>query len=278
MTQFKHRNVLITGGASGIGKLMGQLMAKKGATIIIWDINEKSMKVAAQEIKDLGGKVITNKIDITDNKLVYKLAQKVKERVGNVDILINNAGIVTGKPFWDCTDDELKATMDVNTLALFWTVKAFLPDMIEANSGHIVTISSAAGMVGATRLTDYNASKFAAFGFDESLRMEFRRRKMNIRTTVVCPYFINTGMFKGVKTRFPALLPILEEDVVAKKIVKAIESNKARLIMPGLVYSSWIMRYLPVSAFDWISSYLGVSTAMDDFIGREDDILPQSSA
>ena len=110
----------------------------------------------------------------------------------------------------------------------------------------------------------------AAFGFDESLRMEFKMRKMNIRTTVICPYFINTGMFEGVKTRFPQLLPILEEDVVAKKIVKAIESDKARLIMPGLVYSSWVMRYLPVSMFDWVSSFLGVSTAMDDFIGRDD--------
>ena len=265
---------MITGGASGIGKLMGQIMAKKGATIIIWDIDEKKLKSAAKEIKDAGGNVITNKCDITDRKLVYRTAQKVKEKVGNVDILINNAGIVTGKPFWECTDEELQATMDVNTMGLFWTVKAFLPDMIEANSGHLVTISSAAGMVGATRLTDYNASKFAAFGFDESLRMEFRRRKMNIRTTIICPYFINTGMFKGVKTRFPRLLPILEEDVVARKIVKAIESNKARLIMPGLVYSSWIMRYLPVSVFDWISSFLGVSTAMDDFIGRENDVSP----
>jgi len=148
--------------------------------------------------------------------------------------------------------------------------------MIKANSGHIVTISSAAGIVGATRLTAYNASKFAAFGFDESLRMEFKSRKMNIRTTIICPYFINTGMFKGVKTRFSWLLPILNEKVVAKKIVKAIETNKTRLIMPGIVYASWILRYLPVSVFDWISDFLGISSAMDKFVGRQDKIQATS--
>ena len=274
MTQFKHKNVLITGGAGGIGRLMGNIMAKKGATIILWDINEEKLKAAAACIEGQGGKVLYNKCDVTNRELVYKTAQEVKMECGNVDVLINNAGVVTGKPLWECSDEEIQTTMDVNAMSMFWTVKAFLPDMIKANSGHIVTISSAAGIVGATRLTDYNASKFAAFGFDESLRMEFKKRKMNIKTTIVCPYFINTGMFEGVKSKYPWLLPILDEEKVAKKIVRAIEYDKPRLIMPGLVYSSWLLRYLPVPIFDSIASLLGVSTAMDDFKGRKKKAAP----
>ena len=269
MTLLKYKNVLITGGAGGIGRLVAEEMAASGATVILWDLNEKSLKEAAKLIEDQGGRVFTHVCDVTDRKAVYATMDQVKRDCGNIDILINNAGVVTGKAFWDLTDEDIQTTMDVNVMAMFWTVKAVLPDMIEANTGHIVTISSAAGIVGATKLTDYNASKFAAFGFDESLRMEFKKNKMNIRTTVVCPYFINTGMFKGVKTRFSWLLPILEEKEVANRIVKAIKSNRTRLIMPGLVYTSWMMRYLPVSVFDWVSAFLGVSSAMDQFEGRE---------
>ena len=269
MTLLKYKNVLITGGAGGIGHLVAEGMAEAGATVVLWDLDKDKLKKAAKSIKDKGGRVYTHVCDVTDRKAVYRKIEKVKRDCGNIDILINNAGIVSGKPFWELTDEDIQTTMDVNMMAMFWTVKAVLPDMIEANSGHIVTISSAAGIVGATKLTDYNASKFAAFGFDESLRMEFKKNKMNIRTTIVCPYFINTGMFKGVKSRFSWLLPILEEKEVAKKIVKAIKSNRPRLIMPSLVYASWMMRYLPVSVFDWISAFLGVSTAMDQFEGRK---------
>jgi len=81
-------------------------------------------------------------------------------------------------------------------------VKSFLPAMLQRNSGHIVTIASAAGFVGTNGLVDYCASKFAAVGFDESLRMELAALgKTGVHTTVVCPYYINTGMFEGIKTR-----------------------------------------------------------------------------
>src|SRR5690606_13138098 len=116
--------------------------------------------------------------------------------------------------------------------SLYWTTRAFLPGMVDRNEGHIVTIASAGGLIGVPRMTDYSASKFAAVGFDDSLRVELKRLGYHgIRTTVVCPFYINTGMFKGVKTRFPWLLPILEPDEAANKIVSAIEKNKQRLIM-----------------------------------------------
>ena len=81
-------------------------------------------------------------------------------------------------------------------------MKSFLPDMMSRNHGHIVTVASSAGFIGVTGLADYCASKFAAVGFDESLRFELEAQgKDGIHTTVVCPFFINTGMFEGAKTR-----------------------------------------------------------------------------
>lgn len=103
--------------------------------------------------------------------------------------------------------------MNINTTAHHWTVRETLPDMLANNHGHIVTIASIAGWVGVRGLADYCASKFGAVGFDESLRFELRAKKSKVKTTCICPYFINTGMFDGAKSRFPLLLPILTESI-----------------------------------------------------------------
>lgn len=275
MSKINGRNVLITGGASGIGLLMAQKLADRGAGIIIWDIDDANMEKAAEQIKTRGRQVAVYHCDVSDRTEVYRVAGMVKADFGKVDILINNAGIVSGKYFLECTDQQLEKSMNVNLLAHFWTVRAFLPEMVRAGSGHIVTISSAAGIVGASRLVDYCTSKFAAFGFDEALRMEIKGEKWNIKTTVVCPYFINTGMFEGVRTRFSRLLPILDQNRVAERIVKAIEKNRRRLLMPPIVYSVWMMRYLPTFAFDLVQNFFGINRAMNTFTGRSGTRHPE---
>jgi all-trans-retinol dehydrogenase (NAD+) len=132
-----------------------------------------------------------------------------------------------------------------------------------------VTISSAAGLIGVKGLADYCASKFAVFGFDEALRMELRSMKSAIRTTVVCSFFINTGMFDGVKTRFPLLLPILEPSYAARRIVRAVLKKRKRLIMPALVNWVLILRCLPVGVLDFVADLLCISHSMDTFKGRK---------
>jgi len=260
---------LITGGASGIGRSIALKMAARGSHVVLWDIDDKRLARVADEIADADGKAVVYQCDVADKQMVYSTADRVRKEVGKVDILINNAGIVTGKLFLDCPDEQLRRTMEVNILAHFWTVKAFLPDMIGENNGHIVTIASAGGIIGSARLADYSASKFAAFGFHEALRAEFKKERLNIHTTVVCPYFTNTGMFAGVKTRVSFLLPILDEEHVADRIVNAIARKKPRLIMPPFVYSTWLLRLFPVSVFDWVANLLGVNNAMDEFHGRK---------
>jgi all-trans-retinol dehydrogenase (NAD+) len=268
MESFAGKIALITGGASGIGRLMALKMVAKGSHVALWDLNDEALARTVDEILAAEGKVAAYCCDVADREMVYRTAEKVQSEVGNVDILVNNAGIVNGKPFLECTDDELRRTVEVNVLAHFWTVKAFLPTMIKAGRGHIVTISSAGGIVGSARLVDYSASKFAAFGFDEALRAELKKQGLPIRTTVVCPFFINTGMFAGVTTRFPFFLPILDEEEVAERIVGAVAQGKERLILPALVYTTWPLRLVPVKVFDWVVDLLGVNSAMDAFSGR----------
>ena len=269
MTSFSGKNVLITGGASGIGRLVAKQIAREGGHIIVWDINDEGLQKLTDEIVGDGGQINTFNCDVSNRKSIYSVANRVKKKFGEVDILINNAGIVSGQPFLECSDEQIERTMQINAMAMFWTVKAFLPGMIAVNSGHIVTIASAGGLVGISRLVDYSAGKFAAVGFTEALRVELKKQNSKIKTTLVCPYFINTGMFRGVKTRFSWLLPILDEDVVARRIVRAVGKNKQQLIMPLSIYLLFPLRLLPTSLFDWFLSFLGINNTMDQFAGRE---------
>ncbi len=268
MEYFRSKRILITGAASGIGRLLALKSSKYGAKVVLWDVNDEKLKSVATEVAQYKSDVYAYNCDVTDRQKVYSTAEKVKGEIGKIDILINNAGVTTGKLFLDCTDEELLRTMNVNFLSHFWTVKAFLPDMVEANDGHVVTIASSAALIGTQRLVGYSSSKSAAFGFDESLRFEMKKLKKNVSTTVVCPYFIDTGMFRGVQTRFPFILPILKEEYVADRIMKAIGKKRARLILPRFVYLVWLIRYLPVTWFDAVVTFFGIDSAMDTFTGN----------
>ncbi len=257
--------------------------------MVIWDIDAQGIDRVIDELRQATDQQPVDHqatakpprgyvCDIADRQAVYRTAQAVVRDVGPIDILINNAGIVSGQRFLDCSDEQIERSLKVNTMALFWTAKAFLPAMIESGQGHVVTVASAAGTIGVARLADYAASKWAAVGFDESLRMELRRLAPGVRTTVACPYYIDTGMFHGVRTRWPWLLPILQEDIVAKKIVRAIERNQARLMMPPLVYLVPALRLLPTRWFDAAADLLGINATMDHFVGRRKEPVDEPTA
>ena len=122
--------------------------------------------------------------------------------------ILNHLGIVSGSALLDTPDEKIVRTFDVNVLAHFWTLKAFLPDMISQKNGHIVNVASLAGHAGQKKLVDYCSSKFAAVGLDEALKIELKvmGHDKYINTTVVCPYFISTGMFDGVQSKVNYLI------------------------------------------------------------------------
>ncbi|MDR1099431.1 MAG: SDR family oxidoreductase [Treponema sp.] len=260
--------VLITGAASGIGRLMALDFAGRGARVVVWDIDREALKALESEARQGGLLIKTAICDVSGRDAVYRQAEALKAEWGPVDILINNAGIVSGSTFLKTSDEKIIQTMAVNVLAPFWTCKVFLPSMLERNSGHIVNIASAAGIIGVMGLADYSASKFAVFGFNESLRTELRRQKSAVRTTVVCPFFIDTGMFRGVKTRFPLLLPILKSEYAARRIVAAVLKNRNCLIMPFFVRSIFFLRLFPTAVFDAVANFFGINHSMDHFQGK----------
>lgn len=272
MTELNGSRVVITGAASGLGRRLALELAARRASVSAWDINAAALARLQEELREAGASgVHVAVVDVGDRDAVAAAAEEVRAAFGTPDILFNNAGIVNGKTLMESTDEAIERTFRVNTFGLFWVTRAFLPDMMRRNSGHIVNIASAAGTMGVSGLADYCASKFAAVGFDESLRMELRKLGSNVRTTVVCPYYINTGMFDGVKSRFPLLLPILEEADVTRRILRAVDRDARRLMMPSLVYIIPLMRLLPVDVFDSLATFLGVNASMDHFVGRARD-------
>lgn len=267
--KLENSNVLITGGASGIGKIMGRIALEKGAAcLVIWDINPASIEAAKTELGKLG-KVAGFVADVSDNDAVMDAYAKTIAECGEIDIVINNAGIVTSnKTFDKQTPEEITRTININTIAPMLVARAFLPDMLRRNRGHICNITSAGGMLGNPRMSVYGASKWGAIGWSESMRIELESSKSNVHVTTVAPYYINTGMFDGVKSR---VFPILEPEYVAKKVMKAIRKNT---VFAGIPFGFHFIRFwqgiLPTRLFDIIfGEWFGIYHTMDNFTGRK---------
>lgn len=261
--------VLVTGGGSGIGRLMCCKFAKKGAIVVTWDINSKGNDETVAMIKKDGGKAYSYIVDMSNREEIYSTAEKMKKEVGSPDILVNNAGIVSGSAILDTPDSKIIKTFEVNTFAHFWTIKAFLPEMIKTKKGHVVNIASLAGHSGTNKLVDYCASKFAAVGLDEAFRVELfvQGHSDYIKTTVVCPYYISTGMFAGVQSK---LVPILEPEFVAEKAVSGVLSNEEVILLPSWTFLLITLKaILPSSGFMRLGQAFGFNCSMDQFQGRQ---------
>jgi len=271
MNEIAGKNVVITGGARGMGRQMALKVTRLGGRVVVYDVVEEALEAVVDEITAAGGEAHGYVCDVSDRREVYRIADEVKARVGPVDIVVNNAGIISGRRLLEIPDERIEAVFGVNVLALYWVTKSFLPEMIERNSGHIVTMASAAGLLGVDRQTDYSASKHAAIGFAESLRAELKKTgHTGIKTTLVEPFYVDTGMVKGVKSRFPRLLPILDQEEVAARVVRAVMQNHQEVRIPSMLRLVPVLRVLPVSLFDRLADFLGVHESMDSFVGRSE--------
>ena len=272
MSKFNDKRVLITGGASGIGRLMGAMALDRGAsTLVIWDINQQSIDDTIAELT-AKGKVVGYRVDVSDEQSVIDAVKAVKEQVGQIDILINCAGIITSnKTFENYTTAEIHRTMNINTIAPMVVALQFLPDMIARNSGHICNISSAGGLISNPKMSVYAASKWAVIGWSDSIRIEMEQIKSRVKVTTIAPYYIKTGMFDGVKS---PIVPLMKPEYAAKQIIRAIERNKNIKVVTKLIpfpyhFVRVMQGILPTKFFDWFfGEIFGIYHSMDNFIGR----------
>ncbi|XP_012944655.1 17-beta-hydroxysteroid dehydrogenase 13 [Aplysia californica] len=197
--------VLITGAGHGIGREFALQLSQLGAVTVLWDINKENNEKTAAEVRSGGGQAYTYVCDVRSYEDVARAAREVRRDVGDVSILVNNAGVLNGGSLLDVTEADIRRTFDVNTLAHFWTVKEFLPPMIAKQTGHIFNVVSIAGFSGTALLVDYCASKYAALGFCESLREELvLAGHKGIHVSALCPYFVTTGLVQKFEDKLQA--------------------------------------------------------------------------
>jgi|SRR5690554_709173 len=267
MKDFKNKTVLITGGASGIGKIMCRLSLERNARVVIWDINQAGIDETVAEFSETG-EVRGYQVDVSDVDKVKEAAAEVLRDMGGVDILINNAGIIVGKYFHEHTQADILKTTEINAIAPMTITSEFLGGMMERNSGHICNIASSGGLVSNPKMSVYAASKWSLIGWSDSLRLEMKQLGKNVRVTTIMPYYINTGMFDGVQSK----IPILDPEAASLAIIKAIEKDKKMVTLPGYIYrlTRFGQAVLSINGFDWFTgSVMGIYKTMEHFTGRK---------
>uniref|UniRef100_A0A3P9H595 Short-chain dehydrogenase/reductase 3 n=1 Tax=Oryzias latipes TaxID=8090 RepID=A0A3P9H595_ORYLA len=263
---------LITGAGGALGRLFALEFATEGAQLVLWDCDTAANEHTARLARDLGVKVHAYTVDLSKREHIYETADRVRAEVGDVTMVVNNAGVVAGRRLLDCPDELLERTLLVNCHALFWMTKAFLPQMKARNHGHIVTIASALGLFTTSCVEDYCASKFGAVGFHESLALELQAENQGgIKTTLVCPYIVNTGMFAGCEIRkeLRSLIPPLEPLYTVQESMKAILGEQQMVCIPRLIYIPFLARVLlPWEANLATYRFMGGDKCMLPFINR----------
>lgn len=269
MTKIANRSVLITGGAAGIGKLIAEkCLEQRAYKVILWDINEAKLLETQEYFAKKGHDVLTDVVDVADLNDIIRASEALKEQIGTLDILFNNAGIVVGKSFDKHSHRDISKTIDINVSGVMHVCLEFLPGMIDQNEGHIINIASAAGLIPNPNMSVYAASKWAVVGWSESLRLEQEENNTGVKITTVMPSYINTGMFDGVKS--PVLTPIMEPEFIVGKIMQAVKNDEIVLMEPFMTKTIPLLRgILPTRAFDFIAGKVfGVYKTMENFKGK----------
>lgn len=268
MTRITRTNALITGAASGLGLLLTEaLLAAGAAHVTLWDIDAPRLEDAVSRLRARGHAVHGYVVDIRSTDAMDAALAEMDRSGITVDVLINNAGIIVGKPFVEQSDAAITREMSINAIARMHLTLRILPRMVAANRGHLVTIASAAGLVSNPRMAVYCGSKWAAIGWSDSVRLELAQAGSAVRVTTVTPYYTSTGMFAGVQS---PVIPIIEPSAVVRAIVRGIERNAIWVRTPGIVHILPFVRgILPTRWFDVIvGRWLGVYDTMRTFTGR----------
>ena len=184
--------------------------------------------------------------------------------------MINNAGVVTGKTFSEHKAEDIDRNMQINAIAPMKLTALLLPGMLKRKQGHIINISSAASMLSNPGMSVYCASKWAMTGWSDSLRLEMERGNTGVKVLTVTPYYIDTGMFRGVKS---PVIPILKSEKVVAKIINAIEKDRNILRTPAIIYVLPLVKgILPKKLLDIIvGKFFGIYRSMDEFKGRTNE-------
>lgn len=262
MTTLQNKRVLITGAGHGLGRELAKGFARCGSKVLVTDLDSHRVRETVALLRKADLSAHGYQLDVTKSESVLEVQERIHDEHGPVDILINNAGIVCGGTFENVPLSRHKAIYDVNCLGPVTVTHAFLPELIARPEAHLVNIASAAALLPLPFAATYASSKWAVLGFSESLREELRLTGQDqVHVTSVCPSYIATGMFDGVKP--PFLMPMLTTAALTQEILSAVQTKQE------IVRTPWPVRLLPIlqgllprCLQRWIGDRLGVLHSM----------------
>jgi NAD(P)-dependent dehydrogenase (short-subunit alcohol dehydrogenase family) len=247
------KTVLVTGAASGIGRATALACARRGARMVICDLDERGLQATAADITALGGAVTARRVDVAEREAMHGFAAAVHAEVEAVDLLINNAGVAIGGGLLHTSLDDWNWIVSINLMGVVHGCHFFLPAMVaRGRGGHVVNIASAAGYVASSPLVAYGTTKFAVVGLSEALREELVPHRIGV--TAVCPGLINTPITRSARLRGPdgspevrqRLIEIYERrnyppERVADAILRAVQRDRA---LAPVTVEAWALYYL----------------------------------
>jgi 2-hydroxycyclohexanecarboxyl-CoA dehydrogenase len=189
------KTAIVTGAASGIGLAAARRLAKDGANVAIWDINEDAAQAAAAELVKEGCKAIASRVDVSKRAEIDAAVKVAQEKFGPISILVNNAGISAFTPFMQITEEQWDRIMQVNLKSVLICTQAVLPDMLAAKWGRIINVSSSSAQTGAQTMVHYSASKGGVIAFTKSLAQELAPTGITVNN--VPPGFVDTPMMRA---------------------------------------------------------------------------------
>jgi 2-hydroxycyclohexanecarboxyl-CoA dehydrogenase len=186
---------IVTGAASGIGLATAKRLARDGARVAIWDLNETGAQAAADEIKQAGGQAIASRVDVSRRDQVDAAVAQIHAQFGPVGILVNNAGITLFRSFMEMDEETWDKVMTVNLKSMLVCTQAVLPDMLQAKWGRVINVSSSSAQTGSVQMSCYAASKGGVIAFTKALAQEVAASGVTVNN--VPPGFVDTPMLRG---------------------------------------------------------------------------------
>ncbi|HEX5286691.1 MAG TPA: SDR family oxidoreductase [Polaromonas sp.] len=235
ITNFKGKTAVLTGAGSGFGLECARIGAKLGMNLVLVDVQQDALDQASAEIKTTGAQVLTFKIDVSSAEQMEAMGQAVFERFGAPHFVFNNAGVASGGLVWENSVKDWEWVLGVNLWGVIHGVRIFTPMMLEAAAkdpawqGHIVNTASMAGLLNPPNMGVYNVSKHAVVSLSETLYQDLRLVSDQIGASVLCPYFVPTGISQSHRNRpaeLPALKPTRSQLIGQAMTDKAVSSGK----------------------------------------------------
>jgi NAD(P)-dependent dehydrogenase (short-subunit alcohol dehydrogenase family) len=246
------KSVLVTGAASGIGRETALACARRGARLLICDVDDSGLAATADEVRRLGSTVLAQRVDVADRDAMQAFADAVHAQVAAVDLLINNAGVAIGGEFLHTSLADWDWIVSINVMGVVYGCHCFIPAMVaRGGGGHVVNVASAAGYVASAQLAAYSTTKFAVVGLSEALRDELAPHGIGV--SAICPGLINTPITRSARLRGPDAAQSRERLVelyqrrnygperVAERILRAVQRNRA---VAPISPEAWTLYYL----------------------------------